>query len=68
MIFRAIGFAANGARTVIQIGACLLIGTMMVFAVGLPLLIGGRPEALVPLVIGSMAFMRASKDLKQLSK
>lgn len=68
MIFRAVESAANRARSAVQIGACLLIGTMMVFAVGLPLLIGGRPEALIPLGLGSLAFYTARKDLRRNSK
>ncbi|MEL7540302.1 MAG: hypothetical protein AAGJ51_05320 [Pseudomonadota bacterium] len=68
MIFRAVESAANGVRSAIQIAACLLIGTMMVFAVGLPLLLGGRPEALIPLGLGSMALYSARKDLRRLSK
>ncbi|MEM7329783.1 MAG: hypothetical protein AAF437_13655 [Pseudomonadota bacterium] len=68
MIFRAVESAANRARTAIQIGACLLIGSIMVFAVGLPLLLGGRPEALIPLGLGSMAFFTARKDLRRISK
>jgi len=68
MILRAAETALGGARTVIQIGACSLIGVMMVLAVGLPLLIGGRPEALVPLGLGTMALIRASNLIKGLRK
>lgn len=62
MIFRAVETAANSARNVIQLGARLLIGVMMVFAVGLPLLVGGRPEALIPLGIGGFALYSVAKD------
>ena len=68
MILRAAETALGGARTVIQIGACSLIGVMMVFAAGLPLLIGGRPEALVPLGLGTMAFLRAANLIRGLKK
>lgn len=68
MIFRAVRTAANGARTAIQTGARILIGVMMVFAVGLPLLAGGRPEALIPLGLGAFAFYGVAKDFGWLTK
>ena len=68
MIFRAVETAANGARSAIQTGARILIGTMMVFAVGLPLLIGGRPESLIPLGLGAFAFYGVAKDLGWIAK
>ena len=67
-MFQVLSSALSSVRTLIQIAACLLIGTMMVFAVGLPLAVGGRPEALVPLALGSMAFFTASKDMRRLKK
>ncbi|MEO1305383.1 MAG: hypothetical protein AAFV37_10430 [Pseudomonadota bacterium] len=63
-MFQVLNSVLGGVQSVIQIGACLLIGTMMVFAVGLPLLIGGRPEALIPIGIGSMAFWTVWKRTK----
>ncbi|MEM6652429.1 MAG: hypothetical protein AAF582_07480 [Pseudomonadota bacterium] len=68
MLKRAISSGLNRVRTLIQIGACLLIGTVMVFAVGLPLALGGRPEALIPLVLGGMAFQTARKDIRRISE
>jgi hypothetical protein len=58
----------SGTRTVIQIAACSLIGTVMVFGAGLPLLLGGRFEGLIPLALGSCAFLTARKDWQRLSR
>ncbi|MEL6726735.1 MAG: hypothetical protein AAFZ74_07790 [Pseudomonadota bacterium] len=65
---RVLSLLFNGTRTAIQVGACLLIGFMMVFAVGIPLAIGGRPEALVPIGLGSLAFATAAKDIARVAK
>gem|GEM_PF-5323654 len=46
---------ADGAKSVIQVFALGLISTVMILFVGLPLAIGGRPEALAPLALGGMA-------------
>jgi len=43
---------ADGAKSVIQVFA---LGLISILFVGLPLAIGGRPEALVPLALGGMA-------------
>ena len=58
----------NGTRTAIQVGACLLIGFMMVFAVGIPLAFGGRPEAIIPIGLGLLAFATAAKDIARVAR
>lgn len=68
MIFRGVESAVNDIRNFVFIGARLLIGSMMVFAVGLPLLVGLRPEALVPLGLGGWALYGAAKDLGWITK
>lgn len=63
MPFREIGSAASTARNYFLIGIRLFIGFIFVFSVGLPLLFGFRPEALVPLGLGGWALYGAAKDL-----
>ncbi|MEM7640491.1 MAG: hypothetical protein AAF269_15655 [Pseudomonadota bacterium] len=63
MPFREIGSAASTARNYFLIGIRLFIGFIFVFSVGLPLLLGFRPEALVPLGLGGWALYGAAKDL-----
>ncbi|MEM9178249.1 MAG: hypothetical protein AAGA89_00995 [Pseudomonadota bacterium] len=63
MPFREIGSAASTARNYFLIGIRLFIGFIFVFSVGLPLLLGFRPEALVPLGLGGWALYSAAKDL-----
>ena len=67
-MFQLLTAILGHTRSAIQIAACVLIGTMMVFAVGLPLLIGGRPEALIPLGIGSFAFWNVLKRVKEITE
>ena len=63
MPFREIESAASTARNYFLIGIRLFVGFMFDFSVGLPLLIGFRPEALVQLGIGGWALYGAAKDL-----
>ncbi len=63
MPFREIGSATSTARNYFLIGIRLFIGFIFVFSVGLPLLLGFRPEALVPLGLGGWALYGAAKDL-----
>ena len=65
-MFRLLNLALNKTRTIIQIAACVLIGVMMVFAVGLPLFLGGRYEGLITIVLGSLAFLTAAKSARDL--
>ncbi|MEL6856875.1 MAG: hypothetical protein AAFO74_00730 [Pseudomonadota bacterium] len=65
-MFRFLNLALTKVQTVIQIAACLLIGMMMVFAVGLPLFSGGRYEGLLMIVLGSLAFLTAAKRTRDL--
>ncbi|MHA7899031.1 MAG: hypothetical protein ACX94B_04145 [Henriciella sp.] len=67
-MFKLLSSVLNGTRTAIHVGACLLIGVMMGFVVGLPLIFGGRPEGWITLVIGSMAFLTAGKEIFRVSR
>ena len=67
-LVRVFSLVLNGTRTAIQVGACLLIGLMMVFAVGIPLAVGGRPEAIIPIGLGLLAFATAAKDITRVAK
>jgi hypothetical protein len=49
----------------IRVFALLIIGVVMLF-VGLMLALGGRPEALIPLILGSLAVFNLRKLLLQL--
>ncbi|MEM9938752.1 MAG: hypothetical protein AAFZ91_00700 [Pseudomonadota bacterium] len=49
---------------VIQVPALALIGIVMTVFVGLPLAIGGRPEAIVPLFIGGAALNSLYRTFK----
>ncbi|MEQ9506317.1 MAG: hypothetical protein RLO80_08585 [Hyphomonas sp.] len=49
----------------VQLCAILLIGVVMTGA-GVTLAMGGRPEAIVPLLLGAMALSQMPKRLKNL--
>jgi len=66
-MFKEVDRAMNKTRTAIQLAATLLIGFMMVFAVGLPLVAGGVGSGLVPLVLGCCAFWTARKHFRVLT-
>jgi len=68
MLFRELGEAASQARNYFLIGIRLFIGLIMVFTVGLPLLLGFRPEALVPLGLGGYALYGVAKELGWITK
>lgn len=58
-MFEQINRILGGIQSTIQAAACCLIGLVMVPFVGLPLAIGGRPEAIFPLLIGGLAWLTA---------
>ena len=63
MPFEQVEKAANTATSFIQIGAQLLVGTMMVLFVGLPLVIGGIGSGWVPLILGVCAYVAAGRSI-----
>ncbi len=65
-MFRVLSQALTKVQTIIQIAACLLIGVMMVFVVGMPLFSGGRNEGLLMIILGSLAFFTAAKRTRDL--
>lgn len=64
-MFDILNKATNGFRTVIQLFIYILLGVMMTLFVGIPLAIGGRPEAIIPLGLGGMALLNAYKTIMQ---
>lgn len=63
MIFEKATQSLGLFRTLIQIAGCLLIGTMMVFFAGLPLVQGGIASGYVPLGIGICALITAARKV-----
>lgn len=57
MIFKVANAGLDITKQVIQMIAQLMIGVIMVFFVGLPLVLGGVLVGLVPLAIGAMAWI-----------
>ena len=64
-MFDLFSSVTNGFRTVLQLFCMLLVGVMMTMFVGIPLALGGRPEAVIPLGIGCMALFNAGKTVIQ---
>lgn len=64
-MFDILNKATNGFRTVVQLFIYILLGVMMTLFVGIPLAIGGRPEAIIPLGLGGMALFNAYKTIMQ---
>jgi len=64
-MFDILNKATNSFRTIVQLFCMLLVGVMMTLFVGLPLAIGGRPEAIIPLGLGCMALFNAYKTIMQ---
>ena len=58
-MFEQINRILGGIQTTIQAAACCLIGLVMVPFVGVPLAIGGRPEAIFALLVGGLAWLTA---------
>ncbi len=67
-MFDAISSVFDGFQSFIRVAMQLLVGTIMVFFVGIPLGLGGRPEALMPLAIGGFALYNARKSLLQVKR
>jgi hypothetical protein len=65
-MFDVLTKATNGFRTIVQLFAYILLGVMMTLFVGLPLAIGGRPEAIIPLGLGGMALFNGYKTIMQI--
>lgn len=60
-MFRKLNNAVGLTSDLIRIGGALLVGYMMVFKVGLPLVSYGGGGGYVPLIIGGLAFASAAK-------
>ena len=65
-MFDEISNALDRMMVALQIFVYFLIGTIMTFFVGLPLAIGGRPEALIPLLLGGLALRKLYIDVKRI--
>lgn len=66
-MFDFLGSVTNRLRTMLQLFCMLLVGVVMTLFVGLPLAIGGRPEAMIPLGLGGAALFNAYKTVRQIS-
>ena len=58
--------ALNTTTVIIQIVGALLVGAMMVFFAGLPLVMSGIGSGWVPLVLGICGFATAGRKTLQL--
>jgi len=65
-MFRKADEAIGKVTSIIQIGAALLVGSIMVFWVGWPLVSYGVGSGYVPLVIGICAFITAGLRTREL--
>ena len=58
--------ALSTTTIVIQIFGALLVGTIMVFFAGLPLVLGGIGSGWIPLILGVCGFVTAARKTLKL--
>lgn len=65
-MYRPIRLLFQSLRSALRVFVLLLIGTIMTVFVGLPLIIGGRPEGLIPFGVGALALYNLRREFAEL--
>lgn len=63
MALRTVNNVLGNVSALIRLGGTILVAVMMVFMVGSPLVFAGVPGGWVPLILGSLAFLSAGRQI-----